>query len=258
MPHFLPVRFEFSLLRSLRYKYNGTASKVTVPTSATIDGSSYQLRTIDAKAFSGNQHIQEVIISEGITSIGNYAFENCATLSSVTIASSVTKLSSGAFRNCTNLTAVTINGDLDDCSSYSTSTYDNRSANYSVFYNTGTNVDSFSVTLGSSVTRIPAYLFATAYAKSDSVYPHITSISIADSVKEIGNYAFYACYDLSLVSIGSGVTSIGERAFSYDISIAEITLPNKLTTIHEYAFLDCTSLQSITVPSSVTKLVSDK
>ena len=237
-------------------KYNGTASKVTIPTSATIDGSSYRLGTIDAKAFSDNQHIEEVVISEGITSIGNYAFKNCAALKTVTIPNSVTKLYNGVFRNCTNLESVTINGDLadfDGASKNGNGSYSNT-RDYSVFYNTGTNANQFSVVFGDSVTRIPAYFLATGESKDGNVYAHVTSVTISKNIKEIGNYAFYNCYDLKSATMGADVTSIGTYVFANDTALEEVTLNDKLTTVNDSAFENCTALKAIVIPASVTSL----
>ena len=53
-------------------------------------------------------NIKEVIIEEGVTSIGNAAFYDCRDLTIVTIPNSVTSIGGLAFMNCSNLTTVTI------------------------------------------------------------------------------------------------------------------------------------------------------
>ena len=57
---------------------------------------------------SWGESITEVIIENGVTSIGNSAFESCRSLTSITIPNSVTSIGCRAFGNCTSLTSITI------------------------------------------------------------------------------------------------------------------------------------------------------
>ena len=52
--------------------------------------------------------IKRIIIGDGVTTIGEFAFTNCSTLTSVTIPNSVTEIGEFAFNNCSALTSVTI------------------------------------------------------------------------------------------------------------------------------------------------------
>ena len=53
----------------------------------------------------------EVVIPEGVTSIGEYAFYNCSNLASINIPESVTRIKIYAFKNCTNLDVVIDNSE---------------------------------------------------------------------------------------------------------------------------------------------------
>ena len=83
---------------------------------------------------------------------------------------------------------------------------------------------------------------------------HLTSINIPDSVKSIGNDVFYDCSSLKSITLPYSITSIGERTFSNCSSLESITLPNSITSIGEQAFSNCSSLKSIILPNSVTSL----
>ena len=266
-------------------KYNGTDETVTIPTKATIDGKSVNIRTVGSLAFRGNQTIKSLTIPEGISSIGDGAFADCTALETATIAESVKAVGGGAFRNCTSLSSVTINGDWNDQSSFSlvtaaNGTYDSKwkpGSDYAVFYNAGTNADSFTVTFGPDVTRVPAYLFATGFEKAENVYPHLTGVVFSDGVTEIAPYAFYRCFDLPAVTIGKNVETIGEMAFAYDDaltqavmgkntltigsqaflgceSLSDLQLNEKLRTVSEHAFENCYFIETLTIPASVTQL----
>lgn len=264
-------------------KYNGTDETVTIPTEAMIDGVRYRIRTIGPMAFQGNETMKTLIVSEGVTSIGMGAFRDCTALETVTVAQSVKSVGNIAFKNCVNLSSLTINGDWDNLSSNSIRAeefYDGgykHSYDYSVFYNTGTNVDSFEVTFGPEVTRVPDYLFATSDGKGSNVYSHVTAIHFSDGVTEIGAYAFFRCYDLQELAIGKNVDTVGSWSFAYDdgltrtvmgentltinerafygcIRLSDLQLNRKLRTVSDFAFENCYSLENLTIPASVTQL----
>ena len=55
-----------------------------------------------------NSDVKKIVIEDGVTSIGNSAFDSCRNLTSITIPDSVTSIRNGAFKNCTGLTSITI------------------------------------------------------------------------------------------------------------------------------------------------------
>ena len=58
--------------------------------------------------FLNNVEIKDLVIPDGVTTIGGYAFKNCSSIASVTIPSSVTTIWGAAFSDCSGLTSVTI------------------------------------------------------------------------------------------------------------------------------------------------------
>ena len=79
---------------------------------------------------------------------------------------------------------------------------------------------------------------------------YLTSITIPNSVVTIGLKAFY-CPAMTSVVIGNSVTTIGNQAFYYCENLTDVTMGNSVTTIGEYAF-GGTAITRISIPASVT------
>jgi len=75
----------------------------------------------------------------------------------------------------------------------------------------------------------------------------LTSVTIPNSVTNIGHIAFRHCASLTSITIPNSVTSIGYGAFQYGCSLSSITIGNSVTSIKAGAFQSCTSLEAITV-----------
>ena len=90
----------------------------------------------------------------------------------------------------------------------------------------------------------------------DSYKKSILTISIANTITSIGDYAFANCTKAASVSIGTGLKSIGSNAFKGCSSLSRAMIPNGVTTIGEAAFYNCTNLVYVSIPEGVTSLGS--
>ncbi len=230
-------------------------TSVTIPNSVTSIGYS---------AFSTCTSLTSVTIGNSVTRIGERAFSYCTSLTSVTIPDSVESIGGGTFYGCTSMTSVTIGNGVtsigeeafEDCSSLTEIKWNAKNvadfslSNY-VFYNTGTSGDGINVIFGDSVERIPAFCFD---ASDLDHRPKITSVTIGNSVKSIGESAFNTCTSLESVTIGNNVTSIGSYAFAWCEGLTSVALGNSVTSIGREAFIGCKELTSITIPDSVTSI----
>ena len=207
----------------------------------------------DAPWYGSRSRVKSAVIAEGVTSIGESAFENCRSLTSVTIPNSVTSIGWSAFFYCKSLTSVTIPDSVTSvgayaflgCTSLTSVTIPN-----SVTSIGGCAFDECwsltSVTIPDSVTSIGDSAFASCTS--------LTSVTIPNSVTSIGRYAFYYCTSLTSVTIPDSVTSIGWLAFNGCTSLTSVTIPDGVTIINDAVFNGCTSLTSVTIPDSVTSI----
>ena len=194
--------------------YRPNIKSVTIGNSVT---------SIGDYAFEDCTGLTSVTIGNSVTSIGDYAFEDCIGLTNVTIGNSVTSIGSAAFEDCTGLTIITIPESVTSIGDYafynctgltkinwnakSVSDFD---ADDNVFRNAGTSGDGTDLVFGYNVKSIPAYAF---FVSNRSYSPKIKSVIIDNSVTSIGDYAFYNCTGLTRVTISNSVTNIGKDTF---------------------------------------------
>ena len=255
-------------------KDDGT-SKVTATLYS--DGRFVISGTGEMKDYSGSNNspyynykesIKTVEIQNEVTSIGNYAFENCKSLTSIEISSNVTIIGDDAFAYCTNLTSIEIPSSVtsvgyyafSECTSLNSINVDKSNQKYSsedgilfdkdkkelIRYPTGKKEKEYNIP--SSVTRIEWAAFSGCTS--------LTSIEIPSSVTSIGFAAFGSCTNLTRIEIPSSVTRIGSSAFHSCTSLTRIEIQSSVTSIkiEGGAFAYCTSLTNIEIPSGVTSI----
>ncbi len=205
--------------------------------------------------YSYSSYVKKIIISEGVTSIGNYAFYNFSKLTSIEIPEGVTSIGYNTFDGCSSLTSIEIPdgvtsiGDeaFSGCSSLISIEIPDSVT--SIGYNTFDGCSSLtSIKIPDGITSISAGTFSGCSS--------LTSIEIPEGVTSIGNSAFYYCRSLTSIEIPEGVTSIGNHAFSGCSSLTSIKIPDGVTSIGSDAFSDCSSLISIEIPDGVASIGS--
>ncbi|MBR4828641.1 MAG: leucine-rich repeat protein [Muribaculaceae bacterium] len=229
---------------------NGSYSgDVVIPATVEYEGRTYIVEGINSFAFL-NCPLTSITLPNGLKSIANRAFLH-ATIEngSIFIPASVTTIEAGAFADCYKLESVRIDENNP--------VYDSRdNCNAIIETVTNTLVAAFnSTTIPSTVTAIGDDAFAGDAYSGWGYYTGcaIPDIVLPNSVKTIGNRAFYLCSDLRNISIGDEVTVIGDYAFFW-CGLSGITIPNTVNTIGEGAFYYCTNLTSVDIPNSVTSI----
>lgn len=193
-----------------------------------------------------NSEITALVIPEGVTTIGNYAFTNCR-ITSVTIANSVTKIGDYAFRNCSELATVSFGSSIYSFGKYA---FQGCTKLSSVIWN----VKNYTSSLTSS-TRTPFYYYESQFSSNNyDLRSQITSIAFGEDIECIPPYLCYGMKNLSAINIPNSVTYIMVSAFQDCSGITSVEIPNSVTTIGESAFEGCRNLTSISVGKNVTHI----
>lgn len=161
-------------------------------------------------AFALSRNIIHVDIADSVVSIGEQVFFKCASLTNITVPQSVTYIGVNAFDSCTNLSSITLS----------------------------TN----------NITSIRPYTF--------SGCSKLSSIVIPDGVTSIQLGAFSNCTKLTSISIPGSVISIGPYAFRDCTNLTSITIPGSVTSIGEHVFTGCTSLNDIRYSGTSESVIS--
>jgi len=186
--------------------------------------------------YSYQNSITSVVIKDGVTTIGDYAFLECNVLASVIIPKTVTRIGNNAFRYCENLISIDIPESVTNIDG-------------SAFYGSGI----VSITIPNGVTSIEYGTFNNCV--------NLSSIHLCNSITTIAEVAFFGCHSLTSILIPDGVTSIGTSAFSVCWNLTSITLPSSVKTIEIASFISCYNLTTITnfnpVPIAISSTVFD-
>ncbi len=157
------------------------------------------------------QLIRKIVISENVTSIGEFAFWGCDNLASIVIADSVTTIGRAAFAECNALTSINLPNNLVSIGS-----------------------DAFapcagliSITIPNSVITIGQGAFTGCSS--------LKNISLSSNLDKIEGYMFSGCSSLESITIPVGVKEIGNKAFNA-CSMDSITIPYTVTKIDSSAF----------------------
>ena len=177
--------------------------------------------------------ITSVVVSPGVTSIGNLAFTRFSKLIHVDIADSVVSIGEQAFSDCSSLTDIKIP----------------QSVTYIGVKAFGSCTKLSSITLSTNnITSIRLYTF--------SGCSELSSIVIPDGVTSIQLGAFSNCTKLTSITIPGSVISIGPYAFRDCTNLTSITIPGSVTSIGEHVFTGCTSLNDIRYSGTSESVIS--
>ena len=173
--------------------------------------------------------LTEVVLNDGLQTIGVAAFERCTKLESIILPSTVTEIDNWAFHGCSSLKEVVLNEGLkkigvkafEQCTSLQ------------------------SITIPSTVVEIGTTAFASC---------NLQEVVLTKGLQRIGQYAFYGCSSLVNITIPSTVAQISDRAFQFCNNLRVVELQGIVEKIGKDAFGSCPLLEKFTFPIISTRL----
>lgn len=205
--------------------------------------------TVESHTFSGG--VGTIILSGDVTSIGNNAFINQATLLTITIPETVTSIGTSAFSGATKMTACNFPSSLttigsqafQGCGAFDPKGQLEHITSYGglSFNNTALSGD---LVIGESVTRVDNYAFKNT---------KITSVTVEHTPATFGNYIFQDCNLLKTATFEEAV-NIPQYTFAGCSSLTEVVFESSCGTIGGRAFWNCSSLTTISALTSVTSV----
>ena len=244
----------------------------------------------DAPWYSRRTQIRKITISEGVTSIGEYAFEECTNVTSISIPGSVTELNEYCFYACESMKSITIpqsvtriaDGVFVACEKLTDIYYGGTDASWKhitswnaglggnvTIHSTGVftgkcgdnltwKIDNNEVLTISGTGRIPDYNDPSSGGNNTAPWYgyayQIKKVVLGSGVQNIGNNAFAGCYGMTDITIPDGVTSIGDSAFDWCSALTEISIPGTVSSIGDSAFYGCSALTEISIPGTVSSI----
>ena len=240
--------------------------------------------------YSQRAYIGRIVISEGVTSIGECAFEDCLKVTSISIPDSVTELNEYCFYACESMKSITIpqsvtriaDGVFVACEKLTDIYYGGTDASWKhitswnaglggnvTIHSTGVftgkcgdnltwTIDNNEVLTISGTGRIPDYNDSSSGGNNTAPWYgyayQIKKVVLGSGVQNIGNDAFADCYGMTDITIPDGVTSIGDSAFDGCSALTEISIPGTVCSIGDSAFQGCYALTKVIIPDTVSSI----
>lgn len=235
-------------------KYVGN---VVIPSSVNYNGTTYSVTSIGEYAFYDCASLTSIVIPNSVTSIGNYAFNGCESLTSIEIPNSVISIGEGAFEGCESLKYVELGQTVEYIGSgaFCECGYTSITIPSSVIYIGDEafvdcwNLISIKVDDQNKVYDSRENCNAIIETATNVLIAGCINTKIPNTVTTIGQYAFVCC-DIVSILIPNSVESIEESAFE-ECNLASISIPNSVVYIGKFAFSYCENLYSIEIGESV-------
>ena len=182
--------------------------------------------------FESIKNLEKVMIGDGISSVGGWAFANCSSVTAVDLPTTLASIGENAFRSCNGLKNITIP--------------------YSV-----TSIGNSAFILCKGLTSVGLNYGLTSIGNNAfEGCSGLTSVEIPASLTSFGNYAFRYCENLAKATFQNGLTTIGASFFQQCTGLTEVVIPDTVETISTRAFAGCSNLTAVTIGTGVETIAN--
>lgn len=276
----------FSVIDGVLYNFECTEILIVpfgIEGTVTVPGT---VRYIKSEEFSRCASLVEVILGDGVESIGSGAFSECKALKRVELPNTVNDFGiSGVFSNCQSLEEIYLPDNIENIGGYTfygcTSLKEVhlpkglREINDAAFYECTSLTE---VKIPEGIVNISNMAFpenttlifpdfitvkdGVVYNKSCTEILYINknisgTVEILSGIKRIPDSAFYGCEGLEKIILPDTLEYIGCAAFRYCSALTEINIPDSVTQMDASTFYGCSDLKKVTLPSRLTAIGSE-
>ena len=187
--------------------------------SVSIPGS---VERIGRECFDQSVRLTEVLLAEGLKTIGRDAFANCDKIRGIEIPASVTDIEESAF--------------------------------------TDNHMSEIRVADGSTVMAVSGGALINIRDGVLLAYPEYSEAEtcvIPEGVTRIGRFAFYRSHRLKRVVFPDGLLEIGEKAFFSCNHLTELILPDSVVRLEDSAFGENSDVETLHLPAGLTEIANN-
>ena len=214
-----------------------------------------------------NKDLTSISIPNSVTSIGERAFTNCYYLNSVIIPASISTIEASTFNSCVRLEQIYIpksvttvkQGAFSGCSALKDVFYGGKATDWTAALITTDNDKVNPAVEGHAALHFDCCALSGKFG--DAIYYDLNLESGLLTLSGTGEMQF--CYNtgsqfqnfgnaIKNVVIQDGITEVGEYVFKNCIGIETVSIPDSVTIIDDCAFEGCHALVSAPIPDSVT------
>lgn len=221
-------------------------------------------------AFYGISNLKEISIADSVTKIGHYALKNCSALSEVQLPEKLESIGESAFYGCAALKDITFHENVQSIGSYALARC--TELKKVVFEGDAPKIQTGAFSGVRASVSYPEERTGWAAEKQQNyggqlfwnqplpwdVVNHVLTITSDSCMKNYESAAKTPWYanraDITSIVVTEGVTKIGDYAFYGYSNLASVQLPDSLESIGNYAFKNCGKLSEITLPEKVSAI----